>query len=69
MSAPPTLRTARLLLRRPVLDDAPTIMQRFAADPEVTRYLSWPLHRSVEDSRAFVHWSDQTWSSSPAGPT
>ena len=43
-------------------------LQRFAADPEVTRYLSWPLHRSVEDSIAFVHWSERTWSSSPAGP-
>jgi RimJ/RimL family protein N-acetyltransferase len=31
----------RLVLRRPEAADLPTLFERYAADPEVTRYLSW----------------------------
>lgn len=68
MHAPEELRTARLVLRRPRLADAGSILQRYAADPEVTRHLAWPRHRFLEDSVAFVGWSDEVWSASPAGP-
>jgi ribosomal-protein-alanine N-acetyltransferase len=56
------------LLRRPVLGDAQAILARYAADPVVTRYLSWPRHRSIEDTRSFLEWSDGEWERWPAGP-
>jgi ribosomal-protein-alanine N-acetyltransferase len=56
------------LLRRPVAGDAERIFRRYAADPVVTRYLSWPTHRSVADTQAFLTWSDEEWESWPAGP-
>lgn len=67
-SAPSTVRTARLLLRRPVPADAAAILAGYAADPTVTRFLAWPRHRSIEDSLAFVGWSEQVWATAWAGP-
>jgi RimJ/RimL family protein N-acetyltransferase len=68
MRAPESFTTERLVLRRPVLADAPAILARYASDPEVTRWLGWPRHRSTVDTEAFIHFSDKAWSTSPAGP-
>jgi [ribosomal protein S5]-alanine N-acetyltransferase len=57
-----------LLLRTPAAADAGGIYSRYAGDAEVTRYLSWPRHRSVEDTRAFLAFSDAEWERWPAGP-
>jgi RimJ/RimL family protein N-acetyltransferase len=62
------LETARLLLRRPQHDDAEAIFQRWAADPDVTRFVGWPRHRTVDHTRAFLEWSDSEWARWPAGP-
>jgi RimJ/RimL family protein N-acetyltransferase len=62
------LETARLLLRPPVLEDAPAIFERYASDAEVTRYLGWPRHSSVEDTQAFVVFSQSEWARSSVGP-
>lgn len=64
---PETLETARLLLRRPVLADAVAIFDRYAGDPVVTRYLSWPTHRTLADTHAFLDWSDAEWGKERAG--
>lgn len=68
MQAPERLTTARLVLRRPRADDAAAILATYAGDPEVTRLLAWPRHRSIEDTRDFVAWSASVWDSRPAGP-
>lgn len=68
MRAPEVIETARLLLRKPVPGDAEAIFRRYATDPVVTRYLSWPTHRSVADTQAFLTWSDEEWDRWPAGP-
>jgi [ribosomal protein S5]-alanine N-acetyltransferase len=49
----PELETERLLLRKMHLDDAEA-MFTYASDPEVTRYVLFETHRSVEDSKAFL---------------
>ena len=41
---------------------------RYASDPEVTRFLSWPRHRSVADTHAFLDASEDEWLRWPAGP-
>jgi len=53
--------TERLVLRRPVASDASAVFARYASDPEVTRYLSWPRHRSIEDTSMFLQFSDMEW--------
>jgi ribosomal-protein-alanine N-acetyltransferase len=50
---PPTLETARLILRPLTEKDAPGIFQ-YASDPEVSRWTLWEPHRSLEDSLTFV---------------
>lgn len=42
------LATARLTLRRFEIEDAENMYYNWASDPEVTRYLTWPAHKSVE---------------------
>jgi RimJ/RimL family protein N-acetyltransferase len=68
MKAPDEIETARLLLRRPAMSDAAAIFAAYAADPEVTRFLGWPRHRSVHDTRQFLRFSAHEWERWPAGP-
>jgi RimJ/RimL family protein N-acetyltransferase len=63
-----TIETERLLLRKPKQSDAQAVFHRYASDREVTRYLSWPTHRSVADTLAFLSMSDDEWRRWPAGP-
>ena len=44
------IETPRLALRRFTLEDAQPMFDNWASDPEVTKYLSWPTHDSVEVS-------------------
>ena len=66
--APQRWESSRLLLTPPALTDARDIFARYASDEDVTRYLSWPRHRTVADSEAFVQSSLDEWSRCPAGP-
>ena len=50
-----TLETDRLILRRFRMDDAQAMFDNWASDPEVTKYLTWPAHSSVEISRMVLH--------------
>lgn len=68
MKAPDTIQTPRLVLRRPRIEDAETIFARYASDPEVTRYVGWPVHTSVEDTRHFLAFAAAEWEHWPAGP-
>ncbi len=45
------LETERLLLRPFSVDDAEAVYNNWASDPEVTKYLSWPTHTSIEVTR------------------
>ncbi|HEX3894187.1 MAG TPA: GNAT family protein [Terracidiphilus sp.] len=67
MKGPRTIKTERLLLRRPTMHDAQAILDRYAGDPVVTRYMSWPTHRSIAETSAFVMWSEADWELWPAG--
>ena len=42
------LATDRLTLRRFEIEDAENMFYNWASDPEVTKYLTWPAHESVE---------------------
>jgi ribosomal-protein-alanine N-acetyltransferase len=52
----PELETERLLLRKMRLEDA-RAMFAYASDPEVTRYVLFDTHRSIEDSVAFLRFA------------
>jgi [ribosomal protein S5]-alanine N-acetyltransferase len=62
------LLTPRLSLRPPRAGDAESIFARYASDPAVTRFLHWPTHLTIDDTRAFLAFSAAQWQRWPAGP-
>src|SRR5688572_12842556 len=60
-SPPSSLDTLRLRLRLPRLDDAEAIWADYARDPEVSRYMTWRPHTSIEDTRAFLTGVVESW--------
>ena len=54
------LETARLILRQTTVADAEQMYANYAADPEVTKYLMWKPHASVEVSKGILaDWDKQ----------
>jgi ribosomal-protein-alanine N-acetyltransferase len=48
------LETERLILRSFKIEDADAMFCNWASDPEVTKYLTWPTHTSVDVSKAVI---------------
>ncbi len=68
MNAPPLVETPRLVLSVPTIEDADVVFQRYASDEDVTRYLGWPRHETVADTRRFLAFSAVQWEREGAGP-
>jgi [ribosomal protein S5]-alanine N-acetyltransferase len=68
MRAPSRVTTERLILSEPHASDAAAVFERYAGDPEVTRYLGWPTHRAVADTENFLAFAAMQWARSGAGP-
>ena len=55
-----TLETKRLLLRPFKHDDAINVFHGWASDNEVTKYLTWNTHKSIEETQNIINmWVDQ----------
>jgi ribosomal-protein-alanine N-acetyltransferase len=67
VTAPVSIDTARLVLRRLRADDVEA-MFRYASDPDVTRYVGWPQHTALEHTKGFLAYADSEWERWPAGP-
>jgi [ribosomal protein S5]-alanine N-acetyltransferase len=50
----PIIETKRLILRAPRMEDSEDIFAAYAQDTEVTRYLVWAPHNSVNETREFL---------------
>ena len=61
INPPKTLKTDRLRLRKAKLADAEAIFREYAQDAEVTRYVSWRAHQSVEETREYVQMCLLAW--------
>jgi RimJ/RimL family protein N-acetyltransferase len=61
MIPPDHFDTPRLLLRIPRRDDAPAIFAAYAQDAEVTRYLTWRPHKSIEETYAIRDLMAKLW--------
>ena len=51
------METERLILRKARPEDAEAMFRNWASDPEVTKYLTWPAHESLEVTR----WVIGSW--------
>jgi ribosomal-protein-alanine N-acetyltransferase len=61
VKAPAALETERLVLRRPLMEDARNVFARYASDPAVTRFLGWRPHASLEDTELLLSSSNAEW--------
>ncbi len=68
LAAPQTQMTERLLIRRPRIEDAEQVFSRYASDAAVTRYLGWPTHIDVADTRKFLLLAQEHWERKGIGP-
>lgn len=48
------METERLILRRLRITDAEDMYYNWASDPEVTRFLTWPVHSNVDVTRSLL---------------
>lgn len=48
------LKTKRLVLRPFSLDDAQAMYDNWASDPQVTRFMNWSTHESIEVTRTIL---------------
>jgi [ribosomal protein S5]-alanine N-acetyltransferase len=64
--APTQLNTARLRLRQPTSRDVEAVFA-YASGVETTRYMGWPRHQQLEDSRGFLAFADEEWRSRGCG--
>ena len=49
-----TLETNRLILRKFNIDDGEVMFHNWASDNEVTKYLMWPAHKSLDISKEYI---------------
>ncbi|HZB93954.1 MAG TPA: GNAT family N-acetyltransferase [Stellaceae bacterium] len=51
----------RLLLRRPKLEDAEIMHHSWANDTEVTKYLIWRPHKSLQETLSYLKFVSESW--------
>jgi [ribosomal protein S5]-alanine N-acetyltransferase len=62
LNLPEKLLTERLILQRLRYEDAEEIFYTYASKPDATKFVSWPTHESLEDTRAFLRYVIHAWS-------
>jgi ribosomal-protein-alanine N-acetyltransferase len=58
---PELIITSRLEIRRLKYEDADEIFYTYASKPEATKYVSWPTHQRLADTRSFVDYAVRAW--------
>ena len=59
------IETSRTILRKFKLGDEYEMFSNWASDPEVVKYLTWPIHENIETTRSIV----QSWVNQYQDPT
>lgn len=62
LDLPEKIETERLLLQRLRYEDAEEIFYTYASKPEAAKFMAWPVHKRIEDTRAFVRYAIDAWS-------
>jgi [ribosomal protein S5]-alanine N-acetyltransferase len=61
LNLPARIDTDRLVLQRLRYEDAEEIFYVYASKEEATRYVSWPTHQSVQETRRFLDYAVKAW--------
>jgi ribosomal-protein-alanine N-acetyltransferase len=60
---PEKIETDRLTIQRLRYEDAEEIFYVYSSKPEATKYVSWPTHQSVQETRRFLDYAIKAWNS------
>ena len=52
----PQLETQRLILRKLTIEDDKAVFE-YGSDPEVPKYMTWNVHKSIDDARSFINFT------------
>lgn len=63
----PELRTERLRLRRLTESDAEGVFA-YGRDPEVARFVTWPVHQTLADSQGFLRFAESKYQAGQVAP-
>lgn len=58
-----SLETERLFIQRLKYEDAEEIFYAYASKLEATRFVSWPVHKTVADTNKYLRQAVQDWNS------
>ena len=58
---PEQIETARLTLERLRYEDAEEMFYAYASKTEATKYMSWPTHQRISDTRNYLKFAIQGW--------
>ena len=58
---PDQILTPRLTLAPLKYEDASEIFYAYASKPQATRFVSWPTHKSIEDTYSFLQYARSAW--------
>lgn len=58
---PEKIETERVILQRLRYEDAEEIFYAYASKEEATRFVSWPTHRTLKDTRSFINYAIHSW--------
>lgn len=61
LNLPTQFFTDRLSIQALKYEDAEEIFYAYASKPEATRYVSWPTHRTIEDTRRYLRYAVASW--------
>ena len=62
------IETKRLILRKPMMEDAYPIYHSYAQDKDVTRYLTFTPHQSIEETKTFLKRCLDNWKNNTSFP-
>jgi len=60
-SPPEKVQSARLLLRKPEVEDAEPLFRSYTSDPAVTKFVVWQAHRDSGETRRFLSHCLEQW--------
>ncbi len=61
LDIPEKIISERLIIQRLRYEDASEIFYTYASKPKATRYVSWPTHLTMEDTRTFLDFAVGAW--------
>jgi ribosomal-protein-alanine N-acetyltransferase len=60
IQVPEFFKTNRLHMRRPMQSDAAAVFE-FGRDPEVTRFMDWPTHITIDAAKEYLRDCEPRW--------